>query len=148
MWCTTGLIRAACKVAIPPRHGKVISSTTISFKARNRPTAIGSIIAPATTNGTPLEIIDPIAVGRLRALNEIVVDEITFPWRGGMATLHAARINPVVHHIVDVLAVGLQFWIAIIIVNPEVVMDGHELFAVEQCAKVLRVHALADDAIL
>lgn len=65
-----------------------------------------------------------------------------------MGAFKTASVNPVIYHVIDILAVALQLWIAIIVVNPEVMMQRDKIGSINQSAEVLGVNALADDAVL
>ena len=59
-----------------------------------------------------------------------------------------AADSPVIDDIVDVLNFSLGFWIAALVVNPEIVRVGDVGHGIGERTKALRIHALSDDAIL
>ena len=83
----------------------------------------------------------------IRAGDEIIADGVQKMVRLGMSADEAADA-PVIDDVVDVLDAALGLGIAALVVDPEVVRVGDVGDGVGERAEALRVHALADDAVL
>src|ERR1035441_3681423 len=83
----------------------------------------------------------------IRPGDEIVADDILKMIRARMSADEAAD-SPVINDVVDILNAALRLGIAALVVDRDVVRVGDVGPGIGDRAEALRVHALADDAIL
>src|ERR1035441_4600390 len=79
--------------------------------------------------------------------DEIISDDILKMIRAGMSANQTAHA-PVIDDVVDILNFSLGLRIAALVVDPKIVRVGDVGHGIGERAEALRVHALADDAVL
>ena len=78
--------------------------------------------------------------------DKVVADHVQHVVGGGMPPYQADHA-PVVNHIIDILNLPLRLGVAALVVDEQVVAEGHAV-ALAEAAEALRIDAFADDAVL